>query len=212
MPRPPQINPAGAYLLAGLPAIRAERITMQKSIAGKRKRKTMLTIDGTILPKEVTNLSTDDLEILIDRRYEAEVTQEELNLLETEWEKRVTEEDLSITETEQNIGEGDISGSDLTEVLIKTYYQYITSKDRTGGLDNASFQQKGFWVDIVKEMSKTAPRETITDKQVMEAAKDIYEYKVKLLQRQKVGRLFLVENIICNRVAIKPYKNLKGGE
>ena len=147
--------------------------------------KPLVTGPAEVLPKEVTNLNTEDLEKLIDKRYEAGATQQELDLLETEFDKRVSEEIVEMTEAEPDMAEGDIAGSDLTEALIQTYHQYITPKDRTGGLDDASFKEKGFWVNIVKEMSNVSPKEGITDEQVMDAAKDLYEHKVKLLERQR---------------------------
>lgn len=140
------------------------------------------------LPKEVTDLSTNDLEALILKRYEAGVSQRELDLLETEFAKRVTEENLFMSEEDPNMREADNMGSDLTEALIDTYSRYLkASKEGSFNGTDAKDIRANF-LGVVQEISKIPPKETATNDQAFEAAKDLYEHKQKLLERQRSNR------------------------
>lgn len=136
-----------------------------------------VTTEGKALPKEVTALSTDDLEVLIDQRYEAGATQEELDLLENEYAKRVVEDELSMTEEEISIAESTHQGADLEEQLSSMYSRYINPELRSG------MEEK----DILDNMRSAV--ETYggkgTDEQILAAAKDIYEHKQQLINKYK---------------------------
>ena len=136
------------------------------------KREKTITITPE-LQKTISILSTDDLEKLIDKRYEIGASQEELNFLETEFAGRVSEEDLDITEEELGISEG-IS---VQEQLVNMYHRYLHPELRQGMGVN----------DILSNMraviETAGGKKSIADKQLLFAAKDIYAHRQNLLKK-----------------------------
>lgn len=127
------------------------------------------------LQETISSLSTDDLEKLVDKRYEIGASQEELNFLETEFAGRVSEEDLSITEEDLSISEG-IS---VQEQLVNMYHRYLDPELRQGMGAN----------DILSNMraviETAGGKESIADEQLLFAAKDIYAHRQNLLRKLK---------------------------
>jgi hypothetical protein len=132
------------------------------------------------LPKEVTSLSTDDLEKLILRRYEVGASQQEIDLLETEYSERVSEENILMSEA-------DNMGSDLTEVLSEQYSKYLNALKEGSYRGSSAEELRDSFLSVAKEISKQPIEKSVTNDQAFEAAKDIYEYKQKLLERQRGG-------------------------
>ena len=141
----------------------------------------MLTIE-----LDITNMSTDELEKYIDSRYEAGAPQDELDVLETEYSNRVSEDDLNMTEDEPNMREALDMGVDLDEWLANEYFEY-THPDQRGGAKEAKdyFHPRSF-----NEFTMFNLKAGITRKDIMAAAKDVYEYKKNLIQRYKSKNKF----------------------
>ena len=135
---------------------------------------------------EMTKLSTEELEKYIDPRYEAEAPQVELNALETQYAQRVSEDDLNMTEDEPNMSEEiGPNGGNLELGLIEMYRRYLQPQGQRDGLmDNediignirANLEDAGF---------KSGGLKKVSDKEVLAAAKDLYEYKKSLIVRYK---------------------------
>lgn len=127
------------------------------------------------------NMSTDELEKYIEKRYTEKAPQKELDKLETEYATRVLEEDLNITENDPNMSEGIA----LEEELIDMYHKYVTLSARQG------MSQE----DIVKNMRTAIETRNhgnssyLSDKQILDAAKDAYEYKKNLILKKKLAFL-----------------------
>ena len=140
------------------------------------KREKTITVTPE-LQKTISSLYIDDLEKLIDKRYEIGAFQEELNFLETEFAGRVSEEDLDITEEELGISEG-IS---VQEQLANMYHRYLRPELRQGMGVN----------DILSNMhtviETAGGKEGIADKQLLFAAKDTYAHRQKLLRKLKAN-------------------------
>ena len=130
---------------------------------------------------EITGMNTEELESYIDYRYEAGAPQEELDALEIEYSKRVSEEDLKMTEDEPNMREAYEMGVDLEEWLASEYYQFIHPEARSGGKETKDYFRPRSFNDFMTINLKAG----IKRKDIMAAAKDVYEYKRDLIKRQK---------------------------
>lgn len=128
---------------------------------------------------EIIKLTTEELEAYIDSRYEAGASQEELNALETEYSNRVSEDDLNMTEDEPNMSEAHEMGVDLEEWLTKEYYEFINPKERIGGREDKDY----FNPDSFNDFMTLNPKAGIKREDIMEAAKDAYEYKRNLIKK-----------------------------
>jgi len=131
--------------------------------------------------QEIEGMSTVELESYIDYRYEAGAPQEELDDLEIEYAKRVSEDDLNMTEDEPDMREAHDMGVDLEEWLVKEYYEYTHPQERAGGRDAKDYFHPHVFNDYMTLNLKAG----IKRKDIMEAAKDAYEYKINLIRRQK---------------------------
>ena len=155
-------------------------------VEGKAKYETKEMVE---IKKTIRNLTTDELETFIDSRYEVGATQKELDFLETEWEGRVSEDIQSMTEEELNVGEDITQGSHLEESLVDTYERYLLSQ-KTGEYRGSSTEQiRDNFLEVLKEMSVQAPLKTVTNEQVFEAAKELYEAKQALIKKIKPSPL-----------------------
>ena len=132
------------------------------------------------LKAETLEMSTRKLEAYIDSRYEAGAKQGELDALETAFAGRVSE-DENTTEDEPNMAEAWDMGVDLEEWLALEYYQYLNPKERVGGREEADF----FGPDCFNDFLSLNLKPSIKRKDILEAAKDSYEYKTNLIRRQK---------------------------
>ena len=140
---------------------------------------------------EMTQLSTEELEKYIDSRYETEAPQAELEALETEYAQRVSEDDLNMTEDEPNMSEEiGPDGGNLEEGLIEMYRRYLQPQGKRDGLmDNkdiignirANLEDAGF---------KSGGLKKVSDKEVLAAAKDLYEHRKDLISRYKSKNKF----------------------
>lgn len=125
--------------------------------------------------QDLEKMNTDDLEKYIDDRYEAGAPQEEIDYLEDIFSKRVSEEDLNVTEEDTNMGEG-IS---VEEQLADMYNRYINPNYR-GGMD-----EKGIISNMRTAIQNAGGGINLTDKNILAAARDAYEYKKLILDRYK---------------------------
>ena len=139
------------------------------------------------LDQTIGSLSTQDLEKLIDKRYEEGASQEEINYLETHYEKRVSEDEQNMSEDEQNMSEDASLGTNLEDTLSYSYSQYLKPvKERSGYMKDK---------DILSNMranlehfgNKLGGFKGATDEQILNAAKDAYESKLKLIERRKTS-------------------------
>ena len=129
---------------------------------------------------EITKMSTQELEAYIDSRYEAGAQQAELGALETAFAERISE-DENITEDEPSMSEAWDMGVDLEEWLAIKYFQYLHPKERIGGRDTKDF----FTPECFNDFLSLNLKPTIKRKDILSAAKDIYDYKTNLIRRQK---------------------------
>ena len=133
------------------------------------------------LKAEINRLSTNDLEAYIDTRYEARAPQAELEALETAFTGRVSEDEINMTEEEPNMAEAWDMGVDLEEWLAYEYYRYLHPETEWGGREESGFFNPTLFNDFLSLNIKPS----ITRQDILEAAKDIYQYKTQLIQRQK---------------------------
>ena len=132
------------------------------------------------LKAEITKLGTGDLEAYIDLRYESGAPQGELDALETAFAERVSE-DENITEDEPNMSEAYDMGADLEEWLAIEYHQFIHPQERTSSRETRDYFSPACLNDFLSLNLKP----TIKRKDILSAAKDVYEYKTQLIQRYK---------------------------
>ncbi len=135
---------------------------------------------------EMTQLSTEELEKHIDSRYEAGVPQAELDALETEYAQRVSEDDLNMTEDEPQMSEAYDMGVDLEEWLAKEYNEFINPEWRIGGREEKDYFNPHSFNDFLTLNLKSG----IKRKDIMEAAKDVYEYKKNLIDKYRSKNKF----------------------
>lgn len=133
------------------------------------------------LKAEITKLGTEVLEAYIDSRYEAGAPQAELEVLETAFAERVSEDEINMTEEEPNMAEAWDMGVDLEEWLAYEYYRYLHPETEWGGREESGFFNPTLFNDFLSLNLKP----NITRQDILEAAKDVYEYKSQLIQRQK---------------------------
>jgi hypothetical protein len=120
-----------------------------------------------------SDMSTHELEKFIEKRYKEKAPQSEIDKLENEYATRVSEDDLDMSE-----------GISLEEQLRNMYHRYITPKDR-GGMEEE---------DIINNMrsaidSYRGTSSNFSDKQILDAAKDVYMHRKNLLLKYKQKRL-----------------------
>ncbi len=130
---------------------------------------------------EIIQLSTEELEEHIDSRYEAGAPQDELDALEIEYSTRVSEDDLNMTEDEPAMSEAYDMGVDLEEWLAKEYYEFTNPEGRVGGREDKDYLNPDSFNDFMTLNLKVG----IKRKDIMEAAKDVYEYKRNLIDKYR---------------------------
>ena len=84
-------------------------------------------------------------------------------------------------------------GVDLEEWLAIEYFQYLNPKERTRRQGNKRLFQPGL---LFNDFLSLNLKPIITRKDILEAAKEIYEYKTNLIQRQKSKLFSHYSNII----------------
>ena len=133
------------------------------------------------LKAEIIQMGTEELEAYIDLRYEAGAQQGELDTLETAFAERDSEDEINMTEEEPNMAEAWDMGVDLEEWLAYEYYRYLHPETEWGGRKKEGFFNPTLFNDFLSLNLKP----TIKRKDILSAAQDIYEYKTKLIKRQK---------------------------
>ena len=137
----------------------------------------------------IRELPTDALESYIELRYESGASQAELDILETIFAERVTEENSAMTEDDPQMSEEQFNGASLEEGLFDLYRRYLQPQGRRDGLlDDVDIlsglrswmEEAGFCLGGFKK--------GITDKQLLDAAKDIYERKRNLIRKHATQR------------------------
>jgi hypothetical protein len=141
----------------------------------------MQTFQPFINLETIKSLNTNELEVFIDTCYEVHVPQEQLELLETLYADRVSEEDLNMTEDEPNVAEAWDMGVDLEEWLAYEYYRYLHPPTEWGGRKKGDFFKPETFNDFLSLHLKP----TIKRKDILSAAKDIYERKQGLILRYR---------------------------
>jgi len=131
----------------------------------------------------IKSLDTENLEVLIDACYEAQATQEQLDLLETIYAQRVSEEDINMTEDDLDVSEALDMGVDLEEWLANEYFEFIHSDQRTGLRDSKDY----FNPQLFNDFLYFNPKPGLTRKKIMAAARDIYERKQSLITRYQAS-------------------------
>ncbi|MEA2036119.1 MAG: phage tail tip lysozyme [Nanoarchaeota archaeon] len=130
----------------------------------------------------IKELETEDLEKLIDERYNKGASQQELDVLEAEYEKR---SDIA----PEDVGEADQVdvGLSLEEILANTYKSHFIDKDQTYGSDAnfAASARSNLSHPQLKTGFTEADVSKMTDEEVIQIAKDAYDRMAK--KREKKG-------------------------
>lgn len=133
--------------------------------------------------KQVEELNTENLEELIEKRYEVGASQQELDMLEDLYAERISEENIDMVEHEPDLRETLGQGADLEELLVYHYSEFLKPiKERVGSYSDKDLvlQIRAQIVDFAKKDLKN-----ISDEEILDAAKDLYEWKRNLLEKQK---------------------------
>jgi hypothetical protein len=143
-------------------------------------------------PKYMTSvkrLSTEVLESYIELRYECGASQDELDTLETIFAGRVTEDDPAMTEEDIRMSEEQFNGASFEEGLFDLYRRYLQPRGRRDGLMGDMDIVSGLrsWVEEAA-FYLGGLKENVTDRQILEAARDVYERKTDLIIRYKRHR------------------------
>ena len=138
------------------------------------------------MPIWLEKLSTDGLEELILLRYESGASQDELDMLETIFAGRISEDDLNVTEEDIQMSEEQFNGASLEEGLYDLYRRFLQPQGRRDGLMDDADIMGGLraWMEECG-FSLGGFKEGVTDKEIMEAAKDVYERKRALIARYR---------------------------
>ena len=133
------------------------------------------------LKAEIAQMGTEELEAYVDSRYEAGAPQAELEALETAFAGRVSEDEINMTEEEPNMAEAWDMGVDLEEWLAYEYYRYLHPETEWGGREESGFFNPTLFNDFLSLNLKP----NIKRKDILSAAQDAYQYKQRLIHRQK---------------------------
>ena len=153
-----------------------------------------------IADTEIINMSTNELEAYIDSRYEAGAPQEELEALEVAYAQRVSEDDLNMTEEDPNMREDTAEGTHLEENLRDAYRRYLQPEDERDG--RATQEELIHFMRAIVEDSRGINKgmKDVSDSQILDAAKDVYEYRRNLIERYKSkNKLFNIPSNLWNR-------------
>ncbi len=135
---------------------------------------------------EMTQLSTEELEKYVDSRYEAWAPQAELDALETQYAEKVSEDDLHMTEDEPNMSEEiGPDGGNLEEGLIEMYRRYLQPQGQRDGLMDDEDIIGNIRANLKDAGFKSGGLKKVSDRQVLAAAKDLYEHRKDLVSRYK---------------------------
>ena len=149
---------------------------------------------------EITKMDTNELETYIDSRYEAGAPQEELEALEVAYAQRVSEDDLNMTEEDPNMREDTAEGTHLEENLRDAYRRYLQPEDERDG--RATQEELIHFMRAIVEDSRGINKgmKDVSDSQILDAAKDVYEYRRNLIERYKSkNKLFNIPSNLWNR-------------
>ena len=149
---------------------------------------------------EITKMGTNELEAYIDLRYEAGASQEELEGLEVAYAQRVSEDDLNMTEEDPNMREDTAEGTHLEENLREAYRRYLQPEDERDG--RATQEELIHFMRAIVEDSRGINKgmKDVSDSQILDAAKDVYEYRRNLIERYKSkNKLFNIPSNLWNR-------------
>lgn len=145
------------------------------------------------------DLETADLEGYIESRYEAGAGQTELDVLETLYAERISEESPGFLDEMENVLDADQVGwASLEEVLIRSYHNLISGDAEKSGMSKEDVLTN-MRANIEEAMFESGQKDVkdaitkITDEQIMDAAKDVYEAKVELLKRIKSEKILTGE-------------------
>ena len=137
----------------------------------------------------IRELPTDALESYIELRYESEASQAELDVLETIFAERVTEENPAMTEDDPQMSEEQFNVASLEDGLFDLYRRYLQPQGRRDGLLDDADIVSGLrsWVEEAG-FCLGGLRRGVTDEQLLDAAKDVYERKRNLIRKHAAQR------------------------
>ncbi len=135
---------------------------------------------------EITKMSTNELEAYLDSRYEAGAPQEELEALEVAFAERISEDDLNMTEEDPNMMEDTAEGTHLEENLRDAYRRYLQPDDERDG--RMTKKEVIHFMRVIIEDSRGINKgmKGVSNSQVLDAARDVYEYRRNLIKRYKL--------------------------
>lgn len=182
---------------------------------GKGKVKNTSNVSLAEVEKQVRSLDTENLESLMDTRYEAGASQKELDFLENIYAERVSEEELNMSEdneqSEKELEGNGRYGVDLESQLEDFYSQFKLSVNERDGqytdkelIDNMRSNLAHGYGSVEEAKSKL---ENVSDEDIVNAAKDVAEWKQKLNERRAAKG----EPVVESNVEEKPISPMTGG-
>ena len=156
------------------------------------------------MPIKPDKMGIDDLEAFIDKKYEDKAPLEEIEKLEAEFDRRVTSEDTKKTQgtdiAESTMGTEDpflvSEGVSIDEQLVNAYANWLEPIDKkTGGRPNGMDDK-----DLIENMRgifqdhpEMKPKH-LSKKNILEAAKDVYDNKKKIIEKHKRAKSIFDNN------------------
>ena len=131
-------------------------------------------------------IPTDELEKHILMRYEHGAPQEELDRLETLFAGRVTDEDILMWDADPQMSEEMINGASLEECLSDSYFRYVQAQ-----IDPLRHTTDQEFIEGMRSVLWEAGcrcqklKDGVTDEQIIDAARDIFERRNELVRRYK---------------------------
>ncbi|MBU1864435.1 MAG: hypothetical protein KKH94_12310 [Candidatus Omnitrophica bacterium] len=132
--------------------------------------------------QQIKTLRAEELEEYIESRYEARAPQAELDALETIFAGHVSEDDLTLSEEEVDMREAIGQGAELEELLSVAYARYLQPPRTRAGLQTDEELAENMRA-ILEEAGDL--RAGISNQQIFDAAKDLYERKKALIAKYK---------------------------
>jgi len=172
---------------------------------GKGKVKNTSNVSLAEVEKQVRSLDTENLESLMDTRYEAGASQKELDFLENIYAERMSEEEPNVSEDNEPSLEGNGRyGVDLESQLESFYSQFKLPVNARDG----QYTNKELMTNIRENLKAHGDLKDVSDEDIVNAAKDVAEWKEKLNERRAAKGEPIVESKV---EAEKPISPMTGG-
>jgi len=144
----------------------------------------------------------DKIEKQLEEAYKRHAPQDQIDRLETELAKYVNEGDLDVSEEDMTVGVPAASeGHSIDEELIELYHQYLHPEKSVYDRQELIKIMRGAIEERSNYLGNLSPKKNLTDTQILEAAKDVYDnHKALRLRKKNPNRI--------NRTPDEALKNL----